>query len=129
MIQNLIKTKPFVSFLIGRNGEFDEFAASVIKGVQRKIGAENSELVLVLPYMVANLPYYETYYDHILIPECVYGIHPKAIISARNRYMIDQCDLAVFYVERISGGAYTAMKYARKKNKEMLNLSFESFAP
>ena len=36
VIENLIKAKPFVSFWIGRQGEFDEFAASVIKGVRRK---------------------------------------------------------------------------------------------
>lgn len=125
VIENLIKAKPFVSFWIGRQGEFDEFAASVIKGVRRKNGAENSELVLVLPYTVANLSDYENYYDHILIPECVYGLHPKATITAKNQYMIDQCDLAVFYVERTFGGAYSAMKYAKKKNKKTLNLFYD----
>ena len=36
VIEDLIRTKSFVSFWIGRHGEFDEFAASVIKSVQRK---------------------------------------------------------------------------------------------
>ena len=125
VIENLIRTKSFVSFWIGRHGEFDEFAASVIKSVQRKTGAENSELVLVLPYTIAHLSDYENYYDQILIPECIYGLHPKAIITAKNQYMIDQCDLAVFYVERTFGGAYAAMKYAKKKNKETLNLFYD----
>ena len=50
IVRELIKTKEYVVFYIGRNGEFDEYAASVIKRVQREYGKENSELTLVLPY-------------------------------------------------------------------------------
>ena len=35
LINELIQTKMYVSFLIGRNGEFDEYAASVIKRAQK----------------------------------------------------------------------------------------------
>ena len=69
IIKELIQTKRYVSFLIGRNGEFDEYAASVIKRVQKDIGRENNDITLVLPYKIADLEYYEKYYDSIIIPE------------------------------------------------------------
>ena len=56
-----MQTKPYVSFLIGRNGEFDEDAASVIKHAQKELGKENNDITLVLPYAVARLAYYEKY--------------------------------------------------------------------
>ena len=85
IIKALIQTKAYVSFLIGRNGEFDEYAASIIKRAQRENGKENNEITLVLPYTVANIEYYEKYYDNIIIPEDVNGAYPKASIRLKNR--------------------------------------------
>ena len=59
VIKELIQGTRFVAFLIGRNGEFDEYAASIIKHVQREVGCENSDMTLVLPYTVADIEYYE----------------------------------------------------------------------
>ncbi len=36
--------------------------------------------------------------------------------------MIEQSDLVIIYIERKEGGAYTAMKYAEKLNKKVINL-------
>ena len=77
---------------------------------------------LVLPYTVFDLEYYEKYYDNIIIPESVAGAHPKNAITLKNRWMIEQSDLVVVNVERRTGGAFAAMKYAEKKNKKIINL-------
>lgn len=122
IIKSLIKTKSYVSFFIGRSGDFDEYVASLIKGIQGELGKENNDLTLVLPYSVANLEYYEAYYDDIIIPECVCGVHPKLSISLKNRWMVEQSDLVIVYVDRNEGGAYTAMKYANRLNKKVINL-------
>lgn len=122
IIRDLIQGKPYVAFLIGRNGEFDEYAASVIKQVQRDMGRVNSDITLVLPYKVADIEYYEKYYDSIVIPETVCGVHPKSAITMKNRWMIEQSDLVIVNVEHDKGGAHAAMKYAQKHNKDILNL-------
>ena len=122
IIKEVIQTKAYVTFLIGRNGEFDEYAASAIKHLQKEVGKENNDLTLVLPYTVADLEYYEKYYDSIIIPESLHGAHPKAAITLKNRWMIEQSDLVMIYVEREKGGAYAAMKYAEKLNKRIINL-------
>lgn len=122
IVRELMQKKQYVAFLIGRNGEFDEFAASVIKRVQRDRGKENSDITLVLPYPVASMMHYEEYYDGIIIPDAVHGAHPKAAISLKNRWMVEQSDLIVVYAEREGGGAYAAMKYAKGLNKRIINL-------
>lgn len=122
IIKELIRKKAFVSFLIGRNGEFDEYTASLIKRIQRQEGKETSEMSLVIPYKLANLEYYEKYYDNIIIPEKLYGAHPKSAIELRNRWMVEVSDLVIVYVENENGGAYKAMKYAEKLNKNIINL-------
>lgn len=122
IVKELIQTKPYVAFLVGRNGEFDEYAASVIKRLQKETARENSELTLVLPYSVADIEYYQKYYDSVIIPECLSRVHPKTAITARNRWMVEQSELVVVNVRRDSGGAYAAMKYAEKLNREVINL-------
>jgi len=83
IVKELIQTKSYVAFLIGRNGEFDEYVASVIKHHQKEVGKENSDITLVLPYTVADLSYYEKYYDSVIIPESVCGAHPKSAITLK----------------------------------------------
>lgn len=121
IIKELITAKNYVTFLIGRNGEFDEYAASIIKRAQKSLGKENNEINLVLPYTVANLEYYAKYYDSIIIPECVVGVYHKSAITVKNRWMVEQSDIVIAYVNH-SGGAYTAVKYAERLNKKVINL-------
>ena len=125
-IKALLREKTYVSFLIGRKGEFDQYAASVIKRIQKEVGKENNDMILVLPYPAADMAYYEKYYDGVLVPEPLSGVHPKSAIARSNRWMIEQSDLVIVYVKREVGGAYAAMKYAEKLGKRVINLSCDS---
>jgi hypothetical protein len=45
-------------------------------------------------------------------------------IIKRNEYMIDESDFIIFYVtHRFGGGAYRALEYAKRKNKQYINIS------
>jgi len=57
LLKDVIRTKPFVEIYIGRNGEFDIYAASVVKRVQNAMGKENSEFICVLPYPEKDMVY------------------------------------------------------------------------
>ena len=70
-----------------------------------------------------DMEYYEAYYNNVMIPECIGRTHPKGAITKRNRWMVEACDLFICYVEREDGGAYTAMKYAKKLEKKVINLA------
>lgn len=123
LVRELLRTKQYVEFLVGRDGDFDILAASVIRRYKRQYRSDNSSLVLVLPYMRAdfhdNEESYREYYDEI---EVFSGTHYKAAFQQRNRLLIDRSDLAVFYVEKAKGGAHSTMKYAVTQGVETINL-------
>ena len=123
--KKLILAKEYVTFLVGRNGDFDVSCASVIKRVQREIGKDNSDITLVLPYEVKDIEYYEKYYDSIIIPSSIFKAHWKRAITLRNQWMVEEADLIIFYVSRISGGSYQTMKYAKSLGKNIINLCDE----
>ena len=78
-----------VEFLVGRNGDFDLMAASVIRKLKKEMGNENAFLSLVLPYETAelrnNTESFESYYDSIEICEASADCNFKYAIVARNR--------------------------------------------
>ncbi|MBE6562809.1 MAG: hypothetical protein E7660_03635 [Ruminococcaceae bacterium] len=129
IIKELLATKEYVEFLIGRNGEFDQMVSSAIRRVKGKYRNDNSCHTLVLPYETAeyrnNRQSFENYYDNIDIFENSDNTHYKAVFQKRNREMIDRSDLTVFYLERRFGGAYQTFEYARKQKKEMILISNE----
>lgn len=53
-VLRLLREHEFVEFLIGRNGDFDLLAASVIRRCRRSAGGENSAMILILPYETAE---------------------------------------------------------------------------
>ena len=130
IVRDLISTKEYVEFLVGRDGEFDQIVSSVIRRCKRIYNYSNSSHVLVLAYPTAdyknNLDYLESYYDEIEICTNASSAHFKAAIQIRNREMIDRSNLSVFLVERESGGAYLTLQYALKQNKKTINLAKQS---
>lgn len=120
----MLKNHRELEFLVGRNGDFDLMAASVIRKLKRETGNDNIYLTLVLPYETAelknNTEAFESYYDSIEISDITRNF--KYAIVARNQEMIDRADLVVVYVKHESGGAYQALKYAEKSEKRIINL-------
>lgn len=126
-IRKLINEKEYVDFLVGRNGEFDQCAASTVRRVQKNYKDCNSALVLVLPYPTAeflkNEDYFYEYYTDVDISYKASIAHPKAAIQLRNQEMVDRADLIICYIEQKEGGAYKAVKYAEKHNKLIINIA------
>ncbi len=71
IVRELLHSKEYVEFLVGRAGEFDQLVSSTIRRCKRTIRDDNSSLVLVLPYMTAeyrnNEQSFHEYYDEIEI--------------------------------------------------------------
>lgn len=122
IVVELIKTKEYVEFYVGRNGEFDLMVASVIKRSQRDYGYANSSLILVIPYPIANLEDMEEYYDEVMYPVELYKVHYKAAITKRNEWMVKQSDVLIAYVTGNSGGAYNCLCFAKKGNTKVINI-------
>ena len=107
-IYRLLGEKEYVDFLVGRDGEFDQFASSAVHRVRKQYREDNSSLILVLPYARAeylnNEDSFHDYYSDVEISYAASKAHPKAAIQIRNREMVDRADLVLCAIERQSGG-------------------------
>jgi hypothetical protein len=129
ILRDLINSKEYVEFLVGKDGDFDQLAASTVRKAIRDYACGNASLILVLPYVRAeyrdNHESYEAYYDEVEICSEAAEAHPKAAIFERNKSMVDRSDLVICAVEHNSGGAYKAVHYAERQQKEIINLFVE----
>lgn len=126
IIQELLTTREYVEFLVGRNGEFDQVVASTVRRCKREIRDDNNSLVLVLPYETAeyrnNKESFHEYYDEVEICEESVGKYFKSAHQIRNRSMVDRSNLVVVYIEHESGGAFAAMRHAVKRGIQIIKL-------
>ena len=126
IFRELINTKEYVEFLVGKDGDFDQLCSSTIRKAIELYACGNASHILVLPYERAgylnNKESFETYYDEIEICYESSQAYPKAAIEKRNRAMVDRFDMVVCYVERKSGGAYRTVRYAARQGKVIINL-------
>ena len=122
IVKNLIETKEYVEFYVGRNGEFDIMVASVIKGLQRDYGKANNSLILVIPYPIANMEDMKKYYDEVIYPSELYNVHFKSAITKRNEWIIENPDMLVAYVVKDFGGAYECLKKAQQRGVSIVRI-------
>ena len=126
-LEKIVHEKEYVCFLVGRNGDFDQCAASSVRRIRKRYGEAASDLMLVLPYPTAeymnNQKGFEDYYSDIEISDLSSAAHPKAAIQMRNREMVDRADVIICCVEHPTGGAYKAAEYAAKMGKKIVNLA------
>lgn len=128
LVRELIRTKEYVEFLVGRNGDFDTLVSSVIRKAIAELDYGNASHILVLPYETAefrdNTDSYKDYYTEVEICEQAAAAHFRAAIQIRNKAMVDRSDLVVCCIEHNSGGAYKTIEYA-KKYKPTVNIFSE----
>ena len=128
LVRELIRTKEYVEFLVGRNGDFDTLVSSVIRKAIAELDYGNASQILVLPYETAefrdNTDSYKEYYTEVEICEQAAAAHFRAAIQIRNKAMVDRSDLVVCCIEHNSGGAYKTIEYA-KKHKPTVNIFSE----
>lgn len=127
LVRELIRTKEYVEFLVGRNGEFDTLVSSVIRRAIAELDCGNASHILVLPYETAefrnNTDSYKNYYTEVEICEQAAAAHFRAAIQIRNKAMVDRSDLIVCCIEHNNGGAYKTIMYAEKQGVPIINIS------
>ena len=121
VLSMLLKKHEYIEFYVGKNGEFDELAASAVRRLKSEWSAFCS-LTLVLPYEIANLDLIEKSYDEVIMPND-YKCHYKAAIEKRNRWLAENCDLMIGYIKRESGSAYRCFSYARERGVLLINIA------
>lgn len=126
LIIDIINQKDEVEFIVGYAGDFNTLAASAVKRMKNFSCEDNSELTLVLPYenktVNDNINSFMDFYDWVYVCEESDEAHPKKAYEICNKYMIDKSDLAVFFIDQPSGGAYKAYKYVQSQPVKTINL-------
>ena len=107
---DIVQTEDEYVFYSGGMGDFDIMCEAAVWRVKKKYPHLNIRLNLVLPYMTNQInrdkEYLESRFDDIIIPMDLMGVHYKAAIKKRNRWMVDQADKILAYVYRDFGGAF-----------------------
>lgn len=119
MIIKIIKEQGIDTFYIGYNGKFDRFAAKLIHEIKKDFPHVKSYMIL------SRLDQKIYIYDKIDIDKEFDGTifapvefaYPRFAISKRNEWMIDEAEIVLLYVKYDYGGAYNALKYAKRKKK------------
>lgn len=111
-------------FYTGAMGDFDSLFSSAVRSAKKVY--PHIKLIGVKPYLTNDIntdkDYYTALYDDIIIPDELAGIHPKAAIKARNRWMIDNSDIVLIYTVRNFGGAYEAKRFAERNGKRLIKI-------
>lgn len=122
IVEYLVEKKGVTVFYTGGMGEFDDLFIKVVRQCKIKKGIQ---LILVMPYLTQEMQnrkeYYEEQFDEIIIPEICSTAYYKQAITLRNRWMIEQSEFVVAGVCRDFGGAYSALQYAERKGKEIID--------
>lgn len=112
-----------VKFYLGAYGEFDNLALKVCSRFKRN--RLNTELYFISPYlddkyMTARKTLLEQF-DGIIYPPLENTPKKYAIIE-RNKWIVNQADFIIAYVNHSWGGAAKTLEYAYKKHKKFVNL-------
>lgn len=129
IVLTLLREHEDIDFLVGRNGDFDQLAASAVRRVREAYGANRATLTLILPYMTAafrdNEDEFLRYYNSAEVFPCPPGTPSRACIPLRNRGMVDRADAVVCCVEHPCGGAWEALMYARTQRRRIISVLSE----
>lgn len=79
-------------------------------------------MILVLSYPVKDYEYYKDYYDEIIIPDELHGVHPKAAITERNRWMVANTDVLIAYIRNEIGGAAACVHMAEQLGRKIIKI-------
>lgn len=102
-------------FLLGGYGAFDLMSAHVVHALKAEFPSVESTLVLA--YLSTDTDLH--LYDNSLYPP-LENVPPRYAISRRNRWLIENSDVVVAYVQHSWGGAATTLSYAKRKGKAVI---------
>ena len=108
------------TFYLGGYGDFDRLAASVVWKLKDKY--PQIESVLVRAYLGREVD--ADKYDRTMYPP-IESAPKRFAITARNRWLVANSDVIVAYVVLDSGGAADTRRYARRKEKRIINYKLE----
>ena len=116
---DLIEHKDVDTFYVGNHGEFDILSSR--QACDLKSLYPHIQVIVVLCYP-NELQYLKCLFTDILMPAEIEAAPKRACIVKRNHWVADNADYIVGFIRYEIGGAHRALQYARKHNKQIINI-------
>lgn len=115
---DLIENHGANKFYVGNNGHFDGMAASILKELKQIY--PNIEYHVVLAYLRNDGNEIEHPTE---FPDGIENTPAKFAIDFRNKWMLNKSDTIIAYITHGWGGAAKFAGQAKRKKKQIINLS------
>lgn len=106
-------------FYMGNHGRFDAMARGAVRQLQGRY--PHIRYAVVLAYLPAAGRDSEDYSDTVY-PEGLEIGPPRFAIDRRNRWMLQEADICLCYIDHTWGGAYKYYCRAKRQGKTVINL-------
>ena len=118
-IEKLIILEKVKKFYVGVNGGFDKLVYGVLCELEK---IYNIDIVVVLAYLGAKNDVFNYDPQKSIFPDVLENVPLRFAINRRNRYMIEQSDFVVCYMNHTFSNTYTFLRFAAKTNKKIVNI-------
>ena len=108
-----------ITFYVGDKGQFDRLVQMTLVSLKDK--HPDIKVYVILDYIPVG---YKNYHGlPTLIPETVERAPKRFAMSYRNRWMINECDLAVVYYYDVTGNTRKHVDMLERKKKTIINIA------
>ena len=120
LLEKMITQEGVDIFYLGEQGDFEIIAAEVLNELKPTYPfIQRIEVICFAEQLQRNGKIKSDGFEYLdELDRC----KRKARIIKRNQWVIDNSDILVFFVHSPYGGAYQSYLYAKKKNKQIINL-------
>ena len=119
-IIDLIENHGVNKFYVGTHGAFDGMCFEILQKLSEKYDIDYKKVLSRVP--VEKKDYDDTDYSRAVVPHGIEKKPPRFGIDFRNRWMINQSDYVITYVNHLYGsGAAKYAKIAEQKGKKVIN--------
>lgn len=119
----LIENKNVLKFYVGNQGSFDYMVKCSLIELKK---IYSIDYAVVLAYLPGKKYYTDEEHFTTIIPNGIETVPRKFAINYRNKWMIEQSDYVVTYVNHTIGGAAQFKKLAEKKNRIVINIATQN---
>ena len=121
VVEELIVNQDVDTFLLGEMGDFEIIAGKVLNELKRSYPfIQRIEILCFAEQLNRKSKIQSDGFDYL---DELDLYKRRARIIKRNQWVIDNSDILVFFVHSPYGGAYQSYLYAKKKKKDIINLT------
>ena len=118
-IEKLITEHEADTFYAGNHGGFDACVRSTLRQLQRE--HPHIRYAVVLAYLPTGNNQFQNSSD-TMFPEGLEVGPPQFAIARRNKWLLNQADHVICYIQHSWGGAYKFAKSAKQRGINVINL-------